>query len=342
MAVFSTNQNRHLYVVAAVKDAAPSVNGDIQVKTVKSENGAGDKVEEIYFVYKNLKTGEIVKSDRIPVKNLDYVKLTEAADMRSPLKSVKVTLNTDVNGGDVVPGQDYLLRIVFRQFYGMGDQDQYVKDVAVRGTAAMESDSKEFYKAVVAELNKAFAREIGASATENPYLKFSAGTSGSEDGIYITEKEQAYTVGIGDRERVYFDVFPTTIWVDNAEQVWGVKNDVTPTTKNSLVITPGASQTGIGNGPDIAALEWFCMGERGDQYRMAGWPNYIPTQYCVNASEEYDVLDIHFAFTDTGVNSYRSEKDITIVAEAGDDIAAAVKDAIEGAINPSASSDEEP
>jgi hypothetical protein len=34
----------------------------------------------------------------------------------------------------------------------------------------------------------------------------------------------------------------------------------------------------------------------------------------VDPTAEYHVLEIHYGFTDTGVNSYRSEKDITIVA----------------------------
>jgi hypothetical protein len=59
------------------------------------------------------------------------------------------------------------------------------------------------------------------------------------------------------------------------------------------------------------------MGERGDQYRNIGWPNVIPTKYLVDPTKQYDTLEIHFAFTDTGVNSYRSEKDITIVTEGG-------------------------
>ena len=32
----------------------------------------------------------------------------------------------------------------------------------------------------------------------------------------------------------------------------------------------------------------------------------------IDPSKEYDVIEIHYAFTDTGVNSYRTEKDITI------------------------------
>jgi hypothetical protein len=58
------------------------------------------------------------------------------------------------------------------------------------------------------------------------------------------------------------------------------------------------------------------MGERGDQYRGIGYPNDITTKLLVDPTQEYHVLELHFAFTDTGVNSYRSEKDITVVAPA--------------------------
>lgn len=72
--------------------------------------------------------------------------------------------------------------------------------------------------------------------------------------------------------------------------------------------------TGKGNGHDIADLEYFAMGERGDQYRMVGFPNIVPTTYLVNPDKEYNVLEIHYAFTDEGANSYRSEKEITVVS----------------------------
>lgn len=58
------------------------------------------------------------------------------------------------------------------------------------------------------------------------------------------------------------------------------------------------------------------MGERGDQYRSVGWPNVIPTKYLVDSDQQYHVLELHFAFTDSGVNSYRTEKEITIVSPA--------------------------
>ena len=173
MAVFSVNQNRQFYVAAALADETPSTAGDVQVKSIGEGNA-----KEIYFLYKNLKTGEIIKSDRIPVKNLDYVKVTEAADMEEPLKKVEIALDSSVNRGAPIAGQDYLIRIVFRQFYGMGDQDQYIKDIVVRASSATDN-AKKLFDAFVVAANKAFSREVGATASGNPYLKFEESGSGS-------------------------------------------------------------------------------------------------------------------------------------------------------------------
>ena len=59
-----------------------------------------------------------------------------------------------------------------------------------------------------------------------------------------------------------------------------------------------------------------------------------------SVSKQYDVVELHYAFTDTGVNSYRSEKDITLVvatdaSTSATAIEAKIKEVLEG------SSDEE-
>ena len=304
--VFNTNQNRQLYVVNAYN---ATVNDSSAVGTIGGvkvvDSGLG---KEMYFLYKGADT--MLKSDRIQLNNLNYCKAVAAADMLTPLKKIKVELDSNVNGGNVVAGQDYLLNIVLRAFYVDTDNQEYYKFGAVHATSAMAADKKEFYKAMVASLNANFSREVDATAQSNPYLEFSAGTAGSEDGIYITEKEQGWTLGIEAQRRVDFEVFPQTIYVNGNDEIWGQVSDITPA-KSAAV----AGVDAIGNGKKIADLEYFCMGERGDQYRNMGWPNVIATQYLVDPSKEYNVLELHYAFTDTGVNSYRSEKDITIVAE---------------------------
>ena len=343
MAVFPTNQNRHLYVVSGAYAA-----------TITDASNVGNlgqfKVADncLHFLYKG--PGGVIKSDYIDLANLDKArtKAVAAFDMARPLKQITVTLDSNVNSGNPIAGQDYVLRINLRQWFGMSDEDQYFKDACVHATSTMAADKKEFYKAMVKALNQSFSREVGATANSNPYLDFSAGTSGSENGIYITEKEHNdWVLGIHKNDPVLFEVQDTTIYDGDEDILWAKIKDTTPkkyvedensesATYEQIIPNPElvVGTNAVGNGKDIADLEWFCMGERGDQYRMVGYPNYIPTKYLVDETKQYDVIEIHHAFTDTGVNSYRSEKDITIVVPLGaSDHEHDVANAIIGAIN---------
>ena len=291
MATFSVNQNRQFYVANKVVEAVTALTdkGDIKVKTF------GDFDKEVYFEV--LGPDTVLRSDRIPVKNISYVKAVKAVDMATPMKKVTVTLDTNVNGGTPVVGQDYILRINLRQFYGMSDEDQYFKDAAVHVTKGMNAE--KFYAAMKDSLNLCFSREVNATKDSNPYLKFTS----SATGLVIEELPQPWHLGTEAQERVLFDVVPTTIYVDGADLIWGTQK-----VENS--------DTKIGNGKKIADLEYFCLGERGDQYRKIGFPNDIETVGMVDPTKDYDILEIHYAFTDEGVSSYRSEKDITIAVPA--------------------------
>ena len=297
---FSTNQNRHLYVAKAYSENVDETSAVGTIGGVKLVGLGLDK--EITFSYMGPEGS--MRSDRINIKNLDFAKAVPAADMVVPLKKMKVSLDPEVNEGNPVSGQDYILGIDFRQWMGPDERFTYYKNGAVHATSTM--DAASFYEAMVKSLNLNFSREIGAKKDSNPYLTFEA----AADGIIITEKPQTWTQGTETQERVFFSVRPTTVYVDGEDVCWGKVEDQTPKKSEAVV-----GVTGIGNGTKIADLEYFCMGERGDQYRNIGWPRVIPTKYLVDASKEYNVLELHHAFTDEGVNSYRSEKDITIVAE---------------------------
>ena len=253
----------------------------------------GEVGKEVYFMVWGADKEAPLKSDRIPVKSIVYAKATQADKMRVPMKKVKVTLSKDVNGGVPIAGQDYILRINLRQFYGMSDQDQYFKDAAIRAKKDMEAEAS--YAEMVKALNMCFSRELGAKKDSNPYLSFSSDST----GITIEEKEQPWTLGTEALERVFFDVVPTTVYDGVADYVWGETEEQTSTSF-------------VGNGKNVADLEYFLLGERGDQYRKIGWPNDIETKGMVDPEKEYDIFEIHYFFSDTGVNSYKTEKDITV------------------------------
>ena len=63
----------------------------------------------------------------------------------------------------------------------------------------------------------------------------------------------------------------------------------------------------------IADLEYFLMGERGDQYRKIGWPNTIYTTYLADPSKEYNTIDIEFSYQGPGEDIQKSKKSVTLV-----------------------------
>lgn len=303
MATFSTNQVRQLYVAKALKTPhvlASDAAGSIAVKNDTAKN-------HLYFEYKG--ADNLMRSDLIDIKNILYAKATDADDMAHELKSVTVTLATDVNGGAPVAGQDYILRIVFRQYVGMSDEDQYFKYGMVHAYAGMTAS--DFYKKLALSLAKNFSREVV------PLVKFTLTNSEDEavlvdattkessltetyTALVIDEVEQPWRLGIMEQTPVYFTVQPTTITVNGDERIWGTVEDTDPAGT-------------IDNGKKIADLEYFCMGERGDIYRGVGFPNNIPTTYLVDPTVKYNVIDIHYAYVGSNESVQKSEKTITLV-----------------------------
>ena len=301
MATFSVNQVRQLYVATALKTPhvlASDAAGSIAVKndTVKSH---------LYFEYKG--ADNLMRSDLIDTKNILYAKATDATAMAHDLKSVTIALDSNVNGGAPVAGQDYILRIAFKQYVGMSDEDQYFKYGMVHAYAGM--DASEFYKVLAVSLAKNFSREVvplikieikTASATTEvtPTTKV-ADLKGTYTGVVITEVEQPWRLGVMAQTPVYFTVQSVPVTVNGDERYWAT---LTESTSGS-----------ISNGKTIADLEYFCMGERGDMYRQVGWPNNIPTTYLVDPAKAYYVFDIHYAYVGSNESVQKSEKTITIV-----------------------------
>lgn len=301
MATFSVNQVRQLYVATALKTPhvlASDAAGSIAVKndTVKSH---------LYFEYKG--ADNLMRSDLIDTKNILYAKATDATAMAHDLKSVTIALDSNVNGGAPVAGQDYILRIAFKQYVGMSDEDQYFKYGMVHAYAGM--DASKFYKVLAVSLAKNFSREVvplikieikTASATTEvtPTTKV-ADLTGTYTGVVITEVEQPWRLGVMAQTPVYFTVQSVPVTVNGDERYWAT---LTESTSGS-----------ISNGKTIADLEYFCMGERGDMYRQVGWPNNIPTTYLVDPAKAYCVFDIHYAYVGSNESVQKSEKTITIV-----------------------------
>lgn len=302
MATFSTNQVRQLYVAKALKTPrvlAADTAGSIAVKNDTAKN-------HLYFEYKG--ADNLMRSDLIDIKNILYAKATDADDMAHELKAVTVTLDSEVNAAPVA-GQDYILRIAFKQYVGMSDEDQYFKYGMVHAYAGMTAS--DFYKKLALSLAKNFSREIvplvkfiltdsGDEAVPVDATTKESSLTGTYKALVIDEVEQPWRLGIMEQTPVYFEVQPVPVTVNGDERIWGKVEETDPAGT-------------IANGKKIADLEYFCMGERGDMYRGIGYPNNIPTTYLVDPTVKYNVIDIHYAYVGSNESVQKSEKTITLV-----------------------------
>ncbi len=324
MATYSVNQVRHLYVAKSLKTAIAQLTtaGDILPKadTAKST---------LYFQYFS-PAGVIESSDKIDIKNITYAKATSSVALAKKLDRYQVVLDSEINSGNPVAGQDYLLRLAFRQYVGISPEDQYWKFGMVHAVSGMTPSN--FYKAMALSLAKNIAREAtplvtiylisGASSSETftPVTIDTdpASLTGTYTGIQIEQVAQDWILGVMPQGYIPFTVQPTNITFEGDERIWGTVTTVTPV--NS-----------VQDGHDIADLEYFCMGARGDFYRNMGWPNVLHTTYLVDPTQKYDTLDISYYWAGGAEDVQKSPRTITLVAV--DDGSHTVMNALIGAIN---------
>lgn len=386
MATFSTNQARQLYVAKGLKTSnviSTDAAGSIAVKSDTAKN-------HLYFEY--MGAGGMLRSDLIDIKSIMHAKATDADDLAHELAKYKVVLDPNVNEGSPVAGQDYLLRITFRNYIGLSEEDQYIKYGMVHAVAGMTAG--DFYQELYKSLKKNFSRETGQllnfslegtaakatmatntgitvtavetgvignsikfaiesvaaanagfrvtqedgftviraslTATKNTIKDLKdlvaanpgiaemitvagtdettvqleatlvALTGGNASGLIVEEAPQEWILGTFPQVPVNFTLMPDSIVVNGDDRIWGL-------------VEKQASTNSIPDGHKIADLEYFCMGERGDVYRMMGFPNVIRTKYLVDPDLKYNTIDIHYAYVGPNEAVQKSEKDITIV-----------------------------
>jgi len=150
MATFSSNQVRQLYVAKTLQSdiISTSTAGDIAVKYDTAKTNT-------YFKY--MSPGGQTRSDMIPTANILSVTVTDADKLKRGLKKVTLTLDSAVNSGAPIAGQDYICRIAFRNYVGLSEEDQYFKYGAVHATTGMTAAT--FYQTMLTSLTQNFSRE---------------------------------------------------------------------------------------------------------------------------------------------------------------------------------------
>ena len=222
-------------------------------------------------------------SDKL--QNVMWGKLTTADALKKAGKKVTITAN------EVVKGQDYVVRVSYPEVGGLGVEGWTTKVAVAHAKTTVAAD---IYKEIVKNLKEALDVD-GVLTVSNA------------SGIVIEPAAVTKYYKRGVRPVIIPDFkVETNLIVEEGEDIDWATQAVAES--EVAVVTSGYR---------VADMEYFAMGERGDQYRMMGYPDVIETEYLVDPAKEYDVLVVHYAYKGANEGDYKSEKDLIIAGAKG-------------------------
>lgn len=297
MHLFTDNQVTHLYVASGLQNTENSmVTGNVAFRKI------GDSM---YMLFKS-KKGDIQRSDIIDIKNIMWAKATRASVMTRKARKTTITIGSSASD-TLIAGQTYIVNLRFDHYQGMSDEDITYKVGSYTATSNTDTTA-DAATAIANELkaNLGISTNGTVNSLDKDLVTITVGSSTTANVITITEKFQPWHLGTMQVVPVYFSASVAPIVSGGIETTsWAtVANDLED------------SGTTLVNSKNIADMEYFYMGERGDQYRLNGFPNYIPTDYLVNPDNTngYDVFQIHYYYVGSNEQAQKSEKDLIIVA----------------------------
>ncbi len=269
-----------------------------------------------------LKTDDsVIVSDVIVPSQVNYLKV---ADYAAEVQKV-----VTVGGGSSIPvpataGEKYEYMVDIRLFNhgSLSVENFYIKHghfILTQTSAPLTAEA--VVDGLIDQLNRSFSKEPGATATTNPLFTFTKSGSGASSALVITAKEQQLELGKKEGRQLEFEVTAKVSKI--GDEMYGV---VQPTVDTTTPANPG-----IGTGKQIAKLEFFYRGNRGDVLRGVAYPYdwNRKTKTLTDQSATYDVVELKHFITGDGLNALKMPKSVLVACKIGDTDAGDVLDAIE-------------
>ena len=286
MGLAGQNQVRHMYVgtpdvadLAALK--AGSANSLVFLSSDSTAVGAGKD----FKLFQKDALGNIISSDTIKADNVKHAK---SVAYEAPVDK-KVTISAlTVNANSL-----YTVNIEIDQHGSLSQEDTYLKQGYYKAGSA--DDQEAIVDGLIASLNRNFSREVGATASTNPYFTFSKTGSGASAALVIEGKTDLSKFDANKHVKV----------------TSSFKVDISCETYPTVTVT-NAYSAGKGTGVQVMEMEYFLLGERGDTYRTNGYPhNLVGPELVSNKNGTYNLIEI--AYHDEGRDeAKKSNKGLTI------------------------------
>ena len=308
---FNTNQTRQLYVAKAKKDfSAPITEANVAsmvagvLALLKTQN------DDFYFVYKNA-DGIVTRSDMIPAGNIEYVTKKTATNMAKKLLAYTVYLDTDAYSLTDLVGKTLTITVNVREIIDYDSANSIPVVASVKVTSAM-SDAAAFHKALAIAIAKAMPKNreypyfrIFSSGTEVTASTAEADVTGAAAGVVLVATPQKWVRG-----KLTGEPHQLSVSFNIEDEAWG-KVEVAESAITGYTEIPATFE--------LADLEYFCYGERGDYYRGFNWPNNYEPTYIINPADtatSYDVLTVQYFWQGHAENIQKSPRTIQIAGPA--------------------------
>ena len=155
------------------------------------------------FWFTNTQNGKVVsRTDVVEKDKILYATYATAASMQIPTKKFTVAAPAEV-----VAGQDYVVKVEFTNYQGMGDMDMTVKVGAAHATA--NTDAKKLMDEIAWTLEKNLKSEYAPLVTVT--------VDGSNNLVIEEVLQDEWILGVTPNEGVNFRVYVAPIVVDGEE-----------------------------------------------------------------------------------------------------------------------------
>ena len=321
MATFSINQVTHLFAAVGNVGAA---SGNFLKETDVAGLSTGDMIignahgvapDKVNLWVAQKGYGGIVRSDVVKPSNICWIRQVAASAMQDTPKILTISLDSNVNSGNPIVGQDYILTLTVDNVLSPSQEDKFVVHACARAFA--NDTAAALMGRIQDSLDKSVKRMFG------DYAPVAVTLSGSD--IVLTEQFPYWEAGKFQYRRPNFFVTVGTVTDQNTslEVMWGQVAE--------------SAGTPFANGAKVADLEYFALGARGSEERNMGWPYNIETKGFLNYAgveeDDFDLFVIHYFYAGANTNNQKSERDLVIACPAAktETIAGLIDDVLEAA-----------
>lgn len=287
--MFATNEFRHLYVVKSI------IDGDFTTKDTKAGDLGfiiNDGVLELAYTG----MGGPLNTHTLTPGQITSVTFRTAEEDRRPLrkKEIKFSASEKLPMGTVV-----VVKVRVSPYIGLSPEH----DGWMHFSVELNDDTEVSALPALIEAN--YKEQIKGHTNQALLSLITVEAKG--DKIVVSEKEDdSFYRGRTSTRPLQFELYGR---VFSDTRIKGLKIDA----PRDYTVVKDAYVT---NGKELANLEWFAMGDRGDTYREMGFIAMMPdTSYMISPDKEYHIGNIHIAKSYERHFVEKSESDITLVFE---------------------------